>query len=56
MREINSTNNEYIKYLFKLKEKKYRILEDKFLIEGYHLVEEAYKANNLIEILVTFSL
>lgn len=53
MREINSTNNEYIKYLFKLKEKKYRILEDKFLIEGYHLVEEAYKANNLIEILVT---
>ena len=40
MREINSTNNEYIKYLFKLKEKKYRILEDKFLIEGYHLVEE----------------
>ena len=53
MKEINSLNNEYIKYLFKLKEKKFRNQEKKFIIEGYHLVNEAYKANVLKEILVT---
>lgn len=53
MKEINSLNNEYIKYLFKLKEKKFRNQEKKFIIEGYHLVNEAYKANVLKEILIT---
>lgn len=53
MKEINSLNNEYIKYLFKLKEKKFRNQEKKFIIEGYHLVKEAYKTNVLKEILVT---
>ncbi len=52
MKEILSVNNEYIKYLLKLKEKKFRQQEKKFLIEGYHLVEEAYKANVLKEVLV----
>lgn len=53
MKEINSLNNEYIKYLLKLKDKKFRNQERKFLIEGYHLVNEAYKAKILKEILIT---
>ena len=53
MKEITSLNNEYIKYLCKLKEKKARTVEKKFIIEGYHLVNEAYKANILKEILLT---
>lgn len=52
MKEITSINNEYIKSLLKLKEKKYRNEYKKFLIEGYHLVEEAYKSNCLEEILI----
>lgn len=51
MKEITSLNNEYIKYLYKLKDKKNRYQEKKFLIEGFHLVEEAYKSNSLLEIL-----
>jgi RNA methyltransferase, TrmH family len=37
------TNNE-LKYFEKLKQKKYRDLENKFLIEGAHLVEECIKS------------
>lgn len=55
MKEITSISNEYIKCLLKLKEKKYRHLENKFLIEGYHLVKEAYQANVLKEVLVVNS-
>lgn len=51
MKEINSLNNEYIKYISKLKDKKFRNSERKFIIEGHHLVNEAYKANVLKEIL-----
>ena len=51
MKEITSLNNEYIKYLYKLKDKKNRYKENKFIIEGFHLVEEAYKSNSLLEIL-----
>lgn len=53
MKEIASINNEYIKYLAALKDKKNRNKEEKYLIEGYHLVEEAYKAGVLIQILMT---
>lgn len=52
MKEITSINNDYIKYLLKLKEKKYRHSEKKFIIEGYHLVNEAYQAKMLKEVLV----
>ena len=38
---ITSIQNETIKKIMKLKQKKYRDLQDQFLIEGYHLVEEA---------------
>ena len=40
---IDSINNQKIKYLNKLKDKKFREEEDKFIVEGYHLAEEAYK-------------
>ncbi len=45
---ITSVNNEKIKELAKLKEKKYRDKSNTFLVETFHLVEEAYK-NNLLE-------
>ena len=45
---ITSINNEKIKELAKLKEKKYRDKSNTFLVETFHLVEEAYK-NNLLE-------
>lgn len=45
---IDSINNQKIKYLNKLKDKKYREEEDKFIVEGYHLVEEAYKKGILL--------
>lgn len=47
MEQLTSVNNQYIKYLYKLHEKKYRDQEKKFLVEGEHLVMEAYKTNNL---------
>lgn len=48
-----SVNNEKIKELKKLKDKKYRDRENKFLVEGYHLVEEANKAGILKEVITT---
>ena len=48
---ITSVENEKIKNLVKLQRKKYRDLTGTYLVEGYHLVEEAYKANFVIEIL-----
>ena len=47
-----SINNEKIKKLKKLKEKKYRDEEDMFLVEGKHLTTEAYNNGYLIELLV----
>ena len=39
--KIESMQNEHLKYLMKLKEKKYRDQEGLFLIEGDHLIKEA---------------
>lgn len=47
---IQSVNNEYIKRLAKLKQKKYREETKQFLAEGEHLVEEAIKNDLAIEI------
>lgn len=47
---ITSVNNEFIKEIVKLKEKKYRDLTNTFLIEGLHLVNEAIN-NNLIKVI-----
>lgn len=47
-----SINNDHIKELKKLNQKKYRDLNNKFIVEGEHLVEEALKSNLIDEILV----
>lgn len=49
---ITSVNNEHIKEINKLKEKKYRDSTNTFLIEGEHLLIEAHKENILKEVLV----
>ena len=41
MKEITSVNNPLIKELIKLKQKKYRDKEKKFIVEGYNIIEEA---------------
>lgn len=48
---ITSINNEKIKEIKKLNDKKYRDLNGLFLVEGEHLVNEAYKNNCLKEII-----
>lgn len=49
---ITSLNNEHIKEINKLKEKKYRDLTNTFLIEGEHLTEEAIKEGLVKELIV----
>ena len=53
MEIIKSLNNKRIKELSKLLIKKYRDKEDKFLVEGEHLVLEAKKSGLLLEIFKT---
>ena len=43
MEKITSINNQLIKDIYQLKQKKYRNQTKKFMVEGLHLVEEAYK-------------
>lgn len=49
---ITSLNNDTIKYFLKLKHKKYRDLYNEYLIEGDHLIKEAYKNNTIVELIV----
>lgn len=49
--KITSVNNPLIKSLKKLKNKKNRNQEQMFLIEGYHLVQEAYLHGKLTMVL-----
>ena len=49
---ITSIDNNKIKKYLKLKQKKYRDLEKLFLIEGEHLVLEAFNSNILYDLLV----
>ena len=49
---IESIDNKKIKELRKLKEKKYRDSEKLFLVEGEHLVLEAYKSDCLKEVIL----
>jgi len=51
MEVISSLQNERIKNLSKLLSKKFRDLEGKFLVEGEHLVEEAFKSGLLLEVI-----
>lgn len=48
----SSLDNPKIKELKKLQMKKYRLLNKLFLVEGEHLVNEAYKAGLLVELIV----
>lgn len=50
---ITSTQNDTIKSLMKLKQKKYRDETGLFLIEGHHLVEEAMKCHCVSQIITT---
>jgi TrmH family RNA methyltransferase len=47
--EITSLNNELIKETAKLKQKKYRDEEKKFLLEGFKVIQEAFLSNIEIE-------
>lgn len=49
---ITSLENERIKNYIKLKDKKYRKRTNTFIVEGLHLVLEAYKTGNLIELII----
>lgn len=55
MKKITSRNNEIIKSLKKLNQKKYRDKEEKFLLFGEHLVEKARKEGILLNHLSTKS-
>ena len=49
---ITSTDNKKIKDLVKLKQKKYRDIENKFIIETENLIKEAYIENRLEEVYI----
>lgn len=49
---ITSTDNKKIKELIKLKQKKYRDLNKKFILETENLIKEAYLENRLEEIYI----
>lgn len=50
---ITSVNNELVKETVKLQQKKYRDRENKFLLEGFKSIEEAYNAGIKIEYVFT---
>ena len=50
---IESVNNEQIKEIRKLKDKKYRDESNLLLVEGDHLIKEAYKSGNLVKLVLT---
>ena len=52
MIEINSVKNTKIKEIKKLLQKKYRHEENKYLIEGFHLVQEALQGNQAYDYLL----
>ena len=45
MQKISSKDNEFIKHIRKLKDKKYRDLNSEYIVEGIKLVEEAIQEN-----------
>lgn len=49
---ITSVQNKYVKEWKKLHNRKYRNEKNQFLIEGFHLIEEAYKMKQLIETVI----
>ena len=53
LKEISSVNNSYIKELLSLRDKNTRLEKNEFIVEGYHLVEEAYNHKMLKAVLST---
>lgn len=51
--KITSLNNEKVIFWAKLKMKKYRDVENLFIIEGEHLIKEALKKGVVIELITT---
>lgn len=47
--EITSINNEIVKNAVKLQQKKYRNSENKFLLEGYKAIKEAFDSGIVLE-------
>ena len=52
MQKITSKDNEFIKHIKKLKDKKYRDLSNEYIIEGIKLIEEAIQENAKIKQIV----
>lgn len=52
MQIITSKDNELVKHIKKLKDKKYRDLKNEFIIEGVKLLKEAIEANSSIKQIV----
>lgn len=52
MEKITSISNQLIKDIYQLKQKKYRNQTRQFMVEGLHLVEEAYK-NKVLKIVLS---
>lgn len=53
MKEIDSTTNFRVLQWLKLKDKNRRNEKKQFIVEGYHLVQEAYRAGQLVEVITT---
>lgn len=53
MQEITSINNNKVKEWIKLKDKKYRDFNNRFIVEGEHLVREALRLNLVVELITT---
>lgn len=49
---ITSLDNDKVKKYVRLKDKKYRDIENQFIVEGMHLVQEAYKKGLIEEIIL----
>lgn len=49
MQEITSVNNQLVKDIVKLQQKKYRDKENSFLLEGYKPIKEAFDAGIQLE-------
>ena len=49
---ISSLENQRVKDLVKLQQKKHRDLTGTYLVEGYHLLEEAIKAEAVLEVIL----
>ena len=52
MQRISSKDNEFIKHIKKLKNKKYRDLNNEYIVEGIKIIQEAIQENAKIKQIV----